>query len=435
MKINIGHSISEFLKFENQVSIPGLGSFRLQPSQQSFQLGDGAIHPPFTKITFSEETRSDQRFPEFIKRKYQISKKKAEKAIKRFSTRILNNLLNLGRATINGLGHLEHNENRHVVFFPQPEAFAHENYGLPEITISPITRSFEEKRQKFAVTPQSTSAVIASEQLKVNRKEVFPPIFLFLIIIILLFLLAWWFVNQNSPQKVTDPVVATEKKEELSAQDEADIEKIIEEFYEDSDRVEEEISGNTQDEEISESIESEFDISEEESFSEVELDPLDEAAPEKEIDLIESEIESTEELRSLESNAPERDDDSPNRDLEEPFGQIGENENEALDKTLYLGYADPILNEYQDVITNKALNIGCVIVVGSFKNKKNAYKLRDQMMRKGYKVYTEQHNEWTRIGLLFNCKDNDLVENIQSIRKNIEKMAWYLIPDFEVPRE
>lgn len=88
--------------------------------------------------------------------------------------------------------------------------------------------------------------------------------------------------------------------------------------------------------------------------------------------------------------------------------------------------------KYSDVLTQDIIDQGCVIVVGSFKNAKNALRMRNRIIAKGYQPFDEYHNGLNRIGLVFDCLEVDLVDFIQSVRKDIDPKAWYRIPGFEV---
>ncbi len=88
--------------------------------------------------------------------------------------------------------------------------------------------------------------------------------------------------------------------------------------------------------------------------------------------------------------------------------------------------------KYSDVLTQEIIDQGCVIVVGSFKNAKNALRMRNRIIAKGYQPFDEYHNGLNRIGLVFDCLEVDLVDFIQSVRSDIDPKAWYRIPGFEV---
>ena len=93
---------------------------------------------------------------------------------------------------------------------------------------------------------------------------------------------------------------------------------------------------------------------------------------------------------------------------------------------------DGYTGKYSDVLTQDIIDQGCVIVVGSFKNPKNALRMRNRIISKGYQPFDEYHNGLNRIGLVFNCLEVDLVDFIQSVRRDIDPKAWYRIPGFEV---
>lgn len=68
----------------------------------------------------------------------------------------------------------------------------------------------------------------------------------------------------------------------------------------------------------------------------------------------------------------------------------------------------------------------CVIIVGSFKNHKNASKLQKMISKKGYQAYVSDYNGFRRIGVKFDCKNQDPEAFKLEIRKNINKDAWLL---------
>lgn len=91
--------------------------------------------------------------------------------------------------------------------------------------------------------------------------------------------------------------------------------------------------------------------------------------------------------------------------------------------------------KYSDVLTQDIIDDGCVIVVGSFKKSKNAIRMRNKIINRGYQPFDEYHNGFNRIGIIFDCLDKDLVDFIQEIRRDIDPKAWYRIPGFEVAYE
>lgn len=76
----------------------------------------------------------------------------------------------------------------------------------------------------------------------------------------------------------------------------------------------------------------------------------------------------------------------------------------------------------------------CVIITGVFSDHRNLKKMETMLDRRGYKVYQEEYGPHTRIGLEFDCSEEDLVEYIQTIRKSVPhaRKAWYLKPEMHV---
>lgn len=68
----------------------------------------------------------------------------------------------------------------------------------------------------------------------------------------------------------------------------------------------------------------------------------------------------------------------------------------------------------------------CVIIVGSFKNHKNASKLQKMISKKGYQAYVADYNGFRRIGVKFDCKNQDPEVFKLEIRQKINKDAWLL---------
>lgn len=92
----------------------------------------------------------------------------------------------------------------------------------------------------------------------------------------------------------------------------------------------------------------------------------------------------------------------------------------------------PNFDSYKEYLTPELLKNGCVIIVGSFKSVRNATKLRDKLIRKNLQPYTEIYGDYTRVGILFECQEEDLVNYLKKIRRTLEKHAWYLNPDMGV---
>jgi len=76
----------------------------------------------------------------------------------------------------------------------------------------------------------------------------------------------------------------------------------------------------------------------------------------------------------------------------------------------------------------------CVIITGVFSDYRNVNRMEKMLETKGYIVYQEEYGPYTRVGLEFDCIEEDLVDYIQKIRSSIPhaKKAWYLKPEMHV---
>jgi nucleoid DNA-binding protein len=89
-------------------------------------------------------------------------------------------------------------------------------------------------------------------------------------------------------------------------------------------------------------------------------------------------------------------------------------------------------NEGEEDKVDKQSIRNCIIIVGSYKQAKSSLKMINKLHEMNYDVYTEQHNDFTRVGISFDCTNEDLTNYIRKIRSEIAKDAWYLQPSITV---
>ncbi len=75
-----------------------------------------------------------------------------------------------------------------------------------------------------------------------------------------------------------------------------------------------------------------------------------------------------------------------------------------------------------DSIKNKA----CIIIVGSFIKKANAIRLSKQLSRSKYIVYNGNYGQFNRVGVTFNCFQQDLKLMLDELKKQYHPDAWVL---------
>lgn len=81
---------------------------------------------------------------------------------------------------------------------------------------------------------------------------------------------------------------------------------------------------------------------------------------------------------------------------------------------------------------NQNTTIKCIIIVGSFKSKKNANRMIKKLYEMGYNTHCEKFGNFTRVGVTFDCPQDKLVDSIVSIRRRIEPKSWFLSPELTV---
>ena len=89
-------------------------------------------------------------------------------------------------------------------------------------------------------------------------------------------------------------------------------------------------------------------------------------------------------------------------------------------------------NEGEEDKVDKQSIRNCIIIVGSYKQAKSSLKMINKLQEMNYDVYTEQHKDFTRVGISFDCTNEDLTNYIRNLRSEIAKDAWYLQPSITV---
>ncbi len=141
--------------------------------------------------------------------------------------------------------------------------------------------------------------------------------------------------------------------------------------------------------------------------------------------------------------------DIPTITEEEQLDQVIEEEKEQGDYELYQEINDVKDTSIEEVISDEMVSdtsdmqevssdgestdaYECVMIVGSYKSAKSTLKMMNKLEDLGYKVYTENYEDYTRVGIAFICKEKDLTLFIREVRKTLAPDAWYLIPRITV---
>ncbi len=77
----------------------------------------------------------------------------------------------------------------------------------------------------------------------------------------------------------------------------------------------------------------------------------------------------------------------------------------------------------------------CIIITGAFSSYENVSKMEELLAQNGYEVYISEYGPYTRVGFTYDCSNVDLEDYLNNIRRHIEPKSWYLVPDLYVEYE
>lgn len=380
MKLDIPYYIRQVLREQRMVYVPGIGTFRLNQLGASFNDDKSQLSPPSLHITFDDADSSDQSLLKYILDTGLITEAKAKKKLEQYTQAAFNKLLNVDVFKIDGVGRiLKRTGEDKVSFEADLKALTREFGDLRPIKMNPVARISEQQPVPLAFEPTSP---------KVEDSGSFLPRILALsLLLIALWFLGRYFYNNYFDQggaeksELVDPAVLDEQNRAS--------EKELEEKYEAIDElIDPENAEKTKDGE---------DAGANGMLSSIEERPA-------------STTQNDEATISGSTTSGNEGDDQGN---------------EVTNNT-----SQETTNRYADILPESG---ECIIIVGSFKKSRNAVKMSSLLEQKGYEVYQSQYQDFNRVGLKYECIDEDLVEYLQDIRQNISKLAWYLDPDLEVP--
>jgi len=379
MYFNFSSCLLQYLLSNGSVSLLGLGTFYIRESSKDFSLTKNVLSPPIQKLVFEDHSREDIGFVQFVSSKLGYTIEQSKTFIKDSVDKINVDLVEKSMVSIPGIGKLKVDESEKS-FTPIAENFHPDFLYMPSLPLTPLAKKKEKKNVKKE--PQNSEFEKLGKVSAIDKHVVAA--------------------NHNKSSDVQDKMSIMEDHNSSSNQ-----------------------SSNTTNNPPSNSYYYEDDKS---FFQEI-RGPLFwllllglavflfsrygcSKLTDKASDAISGTVEKAGEVV----------DDVTNVDVDSSTGLLTP-EGEA-----YTG-------KYSDVLTQEIIDDGCVIVVGSFKKSKNALRMRNKIIEKGYQPFDEYHNGFNRVGIIFDCLDQDLVDFIQEIRRNIEPKAWYRIPGYEVAYE
>lgn len=138
--MDIGSYIADLLKKQDEVSLPGLGTFSKTKVSGSFDRVNNLFTPPSFQVAFSKETSESNSLVQYISAKKNLSPSSAEYFVKQFVSGITDLLNTSGIADLSPMGTIRQNDNN--LFFDASTDFKVPGkfYGLKPLSdlVAPV---------------------------------------------------------------------------------------------------------------------------------------------------------------------------------------------------------------------------------------------------------------------------------------------------------
>lgn len=391
MKLDIPYYIRQVLREQRKVHVPGIGTFRLDQTSAHFNDDKTVLSPPSLNLSFDEIESEDNSLLKYILDTGMFTESKARKKIEQYTQSAFNKLLNVDTFLIEGVGKLIKNaEEDKVRFESNISDLTKEFSDMISLNLLPIARIHDQVN--------STQFVSASP-VPEESGSFLPRILLFSLLFIGLFFIGKYFYNsynnQQEKELIESPILEESNNDDIESDSR---EKELELRYEEIDEL---------------------------------IDPL------KDGEKVIGDASKTVKSNSLVEDAEGSQDlDDNKEELEAKVYEADTNTDKSADgsvaKNIEAGLEDKNTpkNKYEDIIPESGK---CIIVVGSFIKSLNVIKMVSLLERKGYQVFQSEYKGLTRVGIKYDCRNENLESYINDIRKKVSKKAWYLDPDLDVP--
>lgn len=411
MQIDIAESIRETLAELNPVGLYGIGTLSLVHNPASFGEQRKSLKAPTMSLHFSESNSSNTLLFKWLQEKYDISKSDAEKSFKIFCEKLLNGLVNYGKVNIKGIASFRQNDELALSCTPDKDFVNLFYKGLPEIPISHIDRrDLKDPALSTVASPivlDEPDSIVESNPEVDSHTEIIP-------------------IRDGSASEETDYEETFEiTRKDFIVDDEAAIE--IKPIVQDNTKVVAQMDSNVAS-----------------SLKEGSVDTFDATAtwdPQP--------INTNHDADSIFNGRNialllglllllilgyfgcQKFFNSSSDDAISPVDPVEANH-------VAMTHADSISNGLiAESFTFKGVPLPekCIIVTGVFKKSRNAIRMQDLLLSKGYDVFQSVENGLTRVGFRFECREVDLEGYLQNVRRSISKKAWYLDPSLYVEYE
>lgn len=488
MEIKVATAIEELLDRRETVTLVGIGSIKLESLSAKISEDKKTIAPPQVKLGFYEVQTENEPLRKYLMYQYKLTKKEANKAIKKYSQSVLNSLANYGEVKLEGIATISTSEGKYEL--KAIDSFKAKYYeGLPVLPISklgdssttePIKETPQPKpaTQKPAIQNQSSPAVakreetVRKEDLKLAKPAI-PP-------------------SPPRPKEIKDSDTKTAAAS-ASSKMSSTADKVlkatgvsaaagalgktassIKETAASGIKTEKPMnlneklalknkSATTATASSVKSTTPKTTIATTKPKSRYELPPQRTPVsipPKKEsfgclgpflgllglllfafliwkgisciMNTDTPKLAATEKLSDAAENLAEK----AGETMDDATAKIGAAKDEIV--TAAEETAGKVSEAVSDVVEQETdsypqgISETCIIIIGSFSNYQNVNAAERKLKDRGYTVYVEEYGPYTRVGFEFDCKGKNLQAYIRDIRRSIESKAWYLQPKLHV---
>jgi len=221
-KIDIASCISELLRLQDTVILPGLGALEGTYKAAVVDPVQGVVHPPSKSLRFNAHLKlNDGALVDLVAKNHQLSLAQAQELLEAYVARLRQALEKREIVDIPGVGRLYLDFEGHYKFMQGPENFHTPSFGLPKVQYHPV-------KHKVAPTPVPVEPVSVEESPpsfweKINWRS--PVLWILSLAVLILFVSVFFIVSNlnrtpsvgNSVQTPSTP--STEASEEFADED------------------------------------------------------------------------------------------------------------------------------------------------------------------------------------------------------------------------
>lgn len=210
------------LMSEGQLSLAGLGTFRLVDQAASINIIEGQVKPPGKKAVFNANlSLDDGRLLRYWMRQKGLTQEEAQKQVSELCAFIQDELAKGSSVQILGLGRLFKDHKQEINFTASEQNLATSSFGLATVPIAPVVRTERPAAYPSAtntagsnIPPPSTLPSIASSS-PLARLWLFAHTYIWHIAAAtaVLFLLGLWYLNARDTRSAT-PLASRQAEEQ-----------------------------------------------------------------------------------------------------------------------------------------------------------------------------------------------------------------------------